>query len=137
MQAVVTTAEHNVTLQQPVVVMNNKVKANPQVLKVTLGEKGKGPTGKGKGAKPLNKGKEIVAKPSSSKIVTSTISSMNPRDKAKDWPKVTVTMIQDLAEGLQTIEQESLDNGHNSEVTKESNLKQEDSETSMTEDEEQ
>ena len=137
MQAVVTTAEHNVMLQQPVVVMNNKVKANPQVLKVTLGGKGKGPTGKGKGTKPLNKGKKIVAKPSSSKTITSTSPSMNPRDKAKDHPKVTVSMILDLAEELQTIEQESLDDGHNSEVTQESDLEQEDRETSMTEDEEQ
>ena len=108
LQAVVTTAEHNVTLQEPVVVMNNKVKASPQVLRVTSGGKGKGPTGKGKGAKPLNKGKKIVAKPSSSKTVTSTSPSTNPRDKAKDWPKVTVTMIQDLAEELQTMEQESI-----------------------------
>ena len=60
MQAVVTTAEHNVMLEQPVVVTNNKVKANPQVLKVTLEGKGKGPAGKGKGAKPLNKGKKLL-----------------------------------------------------------------------------
>ena len=137
MQTVVTTAEHNVTLQQPVVVTNNKVKANPQVMKVTLGGKGKGPTGKGKGAKPLNKGKKSVAKPFTSKTIISTSPSMNQRDKVKDWPKVTVTMIQDLAEELQTIEQESLDNDHDSEVTQESDLEQEDSETSMTEDEEQ
>ena len=120
MQAVVSTAEYNVMLQQPAVVTNNKVKANPQVLKETLGGQGKGPAGKGKGAKPLNKGKKSVAKPSTSKIITSTSPPMNPRDKAKDWPKVTVTMIQDLAEKLQAIEQESFDYGHNSEVTQES-----------------
>ena len=62
---------------------------------------------------------------------------MSPRDKAKDWPIVTVSMIQDLAEELQTRKQESLDDGHNSEVTQVSDLEQEDSETSMTEDEEQ
>ena len=61
--------------------MNTKVKANPQVLKVILGGKGKGPIGKGKGAKPLNKGKKIAAKPSTSKVITSTSPSMNPRDK--------------------------------------------------------
>ena len=66
LQAVVTTAEHNVMLQQPVVVMSNKVKANPQVLKVTPGGQGKGPAGKGKGAKPLNKGKRNVTKLSTS-----------------------------------------------------------------------
>ena len=46
-------------------------------------------------------------------------------------------MIQDLAEELQAIEQESLNDGHYSEVTNETDLEQEDSETSMTEDEEQ
>ena len=64
--------------------MNTKVKANPQVLKVISGGKGKGPIGKGKSAKALNKGKENAAKPSMSKVVTSTSPSMNPRDKAKD-----------------------------------------------------
>ena len=137
MQAVVTTEEHNVTLQQPVVVTSNKAKANHQVLKVTLGGQGKGPAGKVKGTKPLNIGKKNVAKPSTSKTVTSTNPSTNPRDKTKDKPKVTVTMIQDMAEELQNIEQESLDDGHNSEVTQDSDLEQEDSETSMTEDEEQ
>ena len=126
LQAVVSTTEHNATLQQPAIVMSNKVKANPQVLKVTLGGKGKGPAGKGKGVKPLNKGKKNVAKPSMSKTVTSSSSPTNPRDKAKDWPKVTVAMIQDLAEELQAIEQESLDDGHNSETTQGSDLEQED-----------
>ena len=46
-------------------------------------------------------------------------------------------MIQDLAEELQAIEQESLNDGHDSEVTQESDLEQEDSEISLTEDEEQ
>ena len=46
-------------------------------------------------------------------------------------------MLQDLAGELQAIEQESLDNGHNSEFTQESGLEQEDSEDSMTEVEDQ
>ena len=41
LQAVVTTTEHNVLLQQPAVVMSNKAIANSQVLKVALGGKGK------------------------------------------------------------------------------------------------
>ena len=76
-------------------------------------------------------------KPSTSKTVASTGPSADLRDKNKDRPKVTVTMIEYLAEELQTIEQESLNDGHDSEVTQESDLEQEDSETSMTEDEEQ
>ena len=48
LQAVVTTTEPNVTLQQPIVVTSNKVTANPQVLKVTLGGQGKDLLEKGK-----------------------------------------------------------------------------------------
>ena len=40
-------------------------------------------------------------------------------------------------EELQNIEQESLNNGHESELAQESDLEQEDSETNMMEDEEQ
>ena len=46
-------------------------------------------------------------------------------------------MLQDLAGELQAIEQEYLDDDHNSEVTQGSDLEEEDSEGSMTEIEEQ
>ena len=46
-------------------------------------------------------------------------------------------MIQDLAEELQAIEQESSNDGHDSKVTQESDLGQEDSEINLAEDEEQ
>ena len=46
-------------------------------------------------------------------------------------------MLQDLVGELQAIEQESLDDDHNSEATQESDLEQEDSEDSMTKVEEQ
>ena len=46
---------------------------------------------------------------------------------------VTVTILQDLAGKLNAIEQESLEDGHNSEATQESDLEQEDSKDSMTE----
>ena len=137
MQAVVTTAEHKVSLQQPTVVTNTKTKANPPVIKVTSGGKGKGPVGKGKGVKPLNKGKGNVAKLTTSMTKTSTSASTNLRDKAKDCPVVTVTMLQDLVGELQAIEQESLDDSQNSGATRESDLEQEDSEDSMTEVEDQ
>ena len=133
----VTTTDPHITLQQPVVVTNSKVKANPPILKVTLGGQGKGSAGKGKGTKQPNKGRKNVVKPSTSKAVTSTGPSTNPKDKTKDKPKITVAMIQDLAEELQVIEQESLNDGHESEVTQESDLEQEDSKISLTEDEEQ
>ena len=47
LQAVVTTTEPHVNLQQPVVT-SNKVKANPQVLKIASGRQGKDLLGKGK-----------------------------------------------------------------------------------------
>ena len=64
---------------------------------------------------------------------TSTSPSTNLRDKAKDCPVVTVTMLQDLVGELQAIDQEFLDGGHNSEATQESDLEEENSEGSMTE----
>ena len=94
---------------------------------------GKGPIGKGKGAKPLNKGKSNAAKPTTSMTKMSTSPSTNLKDKAKDCLVVTVPMLQDLAGELQAIEQESLDDGHNSEATQESDLEEEDNEGSMTE----
>ena len=138
LQAVVTTTDPNVTLQQPVVVTSSKVKANPPILKVASGGQDKGPTGKVKGNKLPSKGRKNVVKSSTSKAVTSTGPSTSIKDKTKDKPKITVAMIQDLvAEELQAIEQESLNDGHDSEVTQESDLEQEDSEISLTEDEEQ
>ena len=132
-----TTADPHVTLQQPVIVTGSKAKANPPILKVASGGQGKGPTGKVKGTKPQNKGMKNVVKPPTSKAVTSADPSSSPKDKNKGKPKITVTMIQDLAEELQAIEHESLNDGHDSEFTHESDLEQEDSEITLTEDEEQ
>ena len=137
LQAVVTTTDPHVTLQQPVIVTGSKVKANPPILKVASGGQGKGSAGKVKGTKPPNKGRKNVVKPSSSKAITSTAPSTSAKDKTKDKSKITVAMIQDLAEELQVIEQESLNDGHDSEVTQESDLEQEDSEITLTEDKEQ
>ena len=136
LQAVVTTTtEPHITLQQPAVVTSSKVNANPQILKVTSGGQGKRPAGKGKGIKPLNKGRKNAVKPSTLGVVTSAGPSANLRDRTKDRSKVTAALIQELTEELQAIEQESLNEGHDSEVTQESDLEQEDSEISLTEDE--
>ena len=124
LQAVVTTAELNVSLLQPVVVMNIKAKANPQVLKVASGGKGKGPIGKGKGTKFVNKGKGSTAKPTSTTDGASAGPTANTRAKAKDSPVVTVTMLQDLMDELEAIEQESPNDDHKSEATQDSDLEQ-------------
>ena len=137
LQAVVTTAEHNVSLQQPTVVTSTKTKANPQVLKVASRGKNKGLIGKGEGVKPLSKGKSNAAKPTTSTANTSASPAANTRAKTKDRLVVNVTMLQDQLGELQAIDQESLDDGHNSEVIQGSDLEEEDSEGSMTEIEEQ
>ena len=117
-QAVVTTTDPHVTQQQPVIVTGSKVKANSPILKVASGGQGRGPVGKAKGTKPPNKGRKNVVKPSTSKAVPPLVHPQVPKDKIKDKPKITVAMIQDLAEELQGIEEE-------------------DSEITLTEDEEQ
>ena len=137
LQTVVTTAEHNVSLQQPTVVTSTKAKANPQVLKVAPRGKNKGVIGKGKGVKPLSKGKSNAVKPTTSTSSMSAGPAANTRAKTKDQPVVTVTMLQDLMDELQAIEQESHDDDHNSEVTQGSDLEEEDSEGNITEIEEQ
>ena len=104
MQAVVTTAEHNVLLQKPTVLTSTKAKVNPKVLKVAPGGKNKGAIGKGKGAKPLSKGKGNAVKPTTSTASTSAGPTANTGAKTKDQPVVTVTMLQDPMDELQAIE---------------------------------
>ena len=59
------------------------------------------------------------------------------RNKWKDKAKVTVAMIQELSEDLQSIEQDSILEESESVITQESDVEQEDSEDYMTESEEQ
>ena len=134
---VTTTTESHVTLQQPVIVTSNKVNASPQLLKVAPGGQGKKFGGKGKGNKPPNKGKISAVKASTSRVVTPIGPSSNLRSKLCDKANVTAAMIQELTELLQAIEQESLNDEHDSEATQESDLEQEDSENCLTDDEEQ
>ena len=46
LQAVVTTTDPHITVQQPLIVMGSTVKANPPILKIASGGQGKGPAGK-------------------------------------------------------------------------------------------
>ena len=76
-------------------------------------------------------------KASTSGVVNPTGPSSNLRSKLHDKAKVTAAMILELTEELQAIEQESLNDEHDSEATQESDLEQEDSENCLTDDEEQ
>ena len=62
---------------------------------------------------------------------------MNTRAKATDKPVVTIHMLQDLMNKLQTIEPETIDNEHDSDVTQGGDFEEEDSEGDVTEIEEQ
>ena len=96
LQAVFTTAEQSVTVQQPTAVTGTKVKAAPQVLKAVPGGKNKGATVKGKSKTPLIKGKANAVKSTTAATGVSAGSAMNTRAKAKDQPVVTIHMLQDL-----------------------------------------
>ena len=136
LQAIVTTtAEPHGTQQQPIVVTSSKMNGSPQILKVTPGGQGKKSVGKGKDNKPPDIGKKSAVKAPTSGVVTPTGPSSNLRSKIQDKAKVTVALMQELTEELQAIEQESLNDGHDSEASQESDLEQEDSENYLTDDE--
>ena len=85
--------------------------------------------GKGKTVKPVDKGKKHVAFSSTAvpTATTSTVSTPNLRNKLRDKAKVTVAMIQELTEDLQSMDQESVIEEPESVITQESDLEQEDS----------
>ena len=137
LQTATTTTNTLVTSQPLMSTANTKTSTNPSPLKSSLGQ-GKKIVGKGKNSKPTDKGKKCVVISTSSPVATtSTVSLPNLRNKLRDKAKVTVAMIQELTEDLQSMEQESLAEEQESEVTQESDLEQEDSEEYLTETEDQ
>ena len=104
-------------------------------LKDAPGGQGKKPAGKGKGNKPPNKGKKNAVKASTSGVVTSAGHSLNLRSEIQDKAKVTPALIQEWTEELQAIEQQSLNDGPDSEATHVSDLEQQDSENYLTDEE--
>ena len=72
------------------------------------------------------KGKKNVVKTSAS-TTTLASPSANLRSKLQDKAKHTPVLIQEITEELQAIEEESLNDEHDSEATQESDLEQEDS----------
>ena len=105
----------------------------------TTGSQVKKPLGKGKAVKPMEKSKKRVAFSATSTptATTSTVSIPNLRNKLRDKAKVTVAMIQELTEDLQSMDQESVIEEPESVITQESDLEQEDSEDYLIETEEQ
>ena len=117
--------------------VNPKTSTNPSPVKSSISQ-GKKTLGKGKNAILVDKGKKHVVISTPSPVTsTSTSPSSNLRNKIWDKAKVTAALIQELTEELQSIDQESLNDEHESEVTQERDLEQEDSEDYLTEMEEQ
>ena len=97
--------------------------------------------GKSKIVKPIEKGKKHVAFSTTTiptaTTSTSTTSISNLKNRLRDKAKVTVAMIQELTEDLQSIDQDSVLEEPESVITQDSDLEQEDSEDYLTDPEDQ
>ena len=132
-----TTTNSPVTLPPLISAVNTKTNTNSSPLKSSMSQ-GKKTLGKGKNTKLIDKGRKCVVISTPSPVTsTSTSPSSNLRNKLRDKAKVTAALIQELTGELQLIDQESVNDEHESEVTQESDFKQEDSEDYLTEMEEQ
>ena len=138
MQTSTTSTTTSATSQPLMTTASMKTSTNSSPLKTTVNQ-GKKSVGKGKYTKPVDKGKKCVVfnTTSSPAATTSTVSLPNLRNKLQDKAKVTVAMIQELMEDLQSMEQESLAEEQESEATQKSDLEQEDSEEYLTDTEDQ
>ena len=89
---------------------------------------------KGKVLSNPKKGKKIVAKTTTRATILASPSA-NLRSKLHDKAKRTAVRIQEIMEELQAIEEESVNDEHDSKATWESDLEQEDSDNCLTDDE--
>ena len=62
------------------------------------------------------------------------LAPFNLRSKLQDKAKHTAALVQEITEELQAIEEESLNDEHDSEATQESDMEQEDSGNCLTDD---
>ena len=76
-------------------------------------------------------------KSTTSAIGTSAGPALNTRAKAMNKPVVTINMLQDLMNEVQTVEQETISKENDSKVTKRSDLEEEDGGGDVMEIEEQ
>ena len=129
-----TSTNTSVTSQPLISIASAKTGINSIPVKTTVSQ-GEKPLVKGKAAKPIDKGKKHVAFSATSTptATTSTVSIPTLRNKLQDKAKVTVAMIQELTEDLQSMDQESVMEEPESVITQESDLEQENSEDYLTE----
>ena len=136
-----TTSTSTATMSQPPASIAS-VNTNKNTTPVkTTGSQVKKPVIKSKGAKLQDKNKKCVAFSTTSAPTattsTSPVTLPSLRNKLCDKAKVTVAMIQELTEDLQSIDQDSVMEESESVITQESNLEQEDSKDYMTDPEDQ
>ena len=132
LQATVATATDTLAMTlHPVAVTSSKITSNAQVIKTSSAGQQKKTHDKGK-AKPLGKVKKNVVK-----TMPNTIAgpSANLQSQIRDKTKHTATLIQEITEELQAIEEESSKENQDSDATQESDLEQEDSDNTLTENE--
>ena len=132
LQAVVaTTTDTAATTLCPTIVTSNRTTPNVQITKTSSAGQQKRIPDKGK-AKPIGKVKKNPIKTTPN---TTFGPSTNLRSHLKDKVKHTATLIQEITEELQAIEEESSKEDQDSDTTQVSDLEQEDSNISPTEDE--
>ena len=131
LQAVVATSTNApTTTMHPTIVTSKKTTQNVQTSKqLTTGPQKKIPD-KGK-TKPIGKGKKSPVK--STTATTSSAASLCSH--LKDKAKHTAALIQEITEELQAIEEESVNEEHDSDITQTSDLEPEDTDIPLTEDE--
>ena len=125
---VAATTDTSITVSCPVTITSSKVTSNTQVTKTTSARQPRKTPDKGK-AKPLGKMKKNVAKTT---LNTTAGPSANLQSQLRDKAKHTCTLIQEIMEELQAIEEESSKEDQDSDATQKSNLEQEDSYNTLT-----
>ena len=132
LQAVVaTTTNTPATASRPTIVTSSKTTPNVQITKTSSAGQQKRILDKGK-AKPIGKAKKSPIKTTPN---TTSGPSANLRSQLKDKAEHTATLIQEITEELQAIEEESSKEDQDSDATQVSDLEQEDSNIPLTEDE--
>ena len=110
---------------------SSKANLSPQISKAAPEGQGKKANHKGKAIKPFSKGKKNVAK-STTNAATTAGPSVKLQSNLRDKAKHTATLIQEITEELQAIEEESSKEDQDSEAMQESDLEQEDSDNLLT-----
>ena len=130
LQAVVATSTSTPAMtSHPTVVTSSKFTQNAQTTKTSATEPQKKTPDKGK-TKPVGKRKKSPIKTPN----TTTGPSANVCSQLKDKAKHTAALIQEITEELQAIEEESVNEEHDSNATQIDDLEQEDSDMPLTED---